>query len=130
MAAAETLSRLNPRMTFVFVSGAGAESSEHGRIMWARIKGKTENAILRLPFKAAFVFRPGAIQPLHGIRSRTALYRTIYSLTKPLWPLLRRALPGYILTTEQLGRAMLAVAKHGAPKRILESKDISAIVAA
>jgi uncharacterized protein YbjT (DUF2867 family) len=130
MAAAETLSRLNPRMTFVFVSGAGADSSEHGRIMWARIKGKTENAILRLPFKAAFVFRPGAIQPLHGIRSRTALYRTIYSLTKPLWPLLRRALPGYILTTEQLGRAMLAVARHGAPKRILESKDISAIVAA
>jgi uncharacterized protein YbjT (DUF2867 family) len=130
MAAAETLARLNPRMTFVFVSGAGADSSEHGRIMWARIKGKTENAVLRLPFKAAFVFRPGAIQPLHGIRSRTAVYRVLYSLTKPLLPLLRRALPGYILTTEQLGRAMLAVAKHGASKWILESKDISAIVPA
>lgn len=130
MAAADTLSRLNPQMTFVFVSGAGADSSEHGRIMWARIKGKTENAVLRLPFKAAFVFRPGAIQPLHGIRSRTALYRIIYSLTRPLLPLLRRALPGYILTTEQLGRAMLAVVKHGASKRILESKDISAIVPA
>jgi len=130
MAAAETLSRLNPRMTFIFVSGAGADSSEHGRIMWARIKGKTENAVLRQPFKAAFVFRPGVIQPLHGIRSRTALYRVLYSFTKPLLPLLRWALPGYILTTEQLGRAMLAVAKHGASKRILESNDISAIVAA
>ena len=130
MAAAETLSRLNPRMTFVFVSGAGADSSEHGRIMWARIKGKTENAVLRQPFKAAFVFRPGVIQPLHGIRSRTALYRVLYSFTKPLLPLLRWALPGYILTTEQLGRAMLAVAKRGASKPILESKDISAIVTA
>ena len=128
MAAAETLSRLNPRMTFVFVSGAGADSSEHGRIMWARIKGKTENAVLRLPFKAAFMFRPGAIQPLHGVRSKTAVYRVLYSLTKPLLPLLRRSLPGYILTTEQLGRAMLAVVKHGASKRILESKDISAVV--
>lgn len=128
MAAAETLSRLNPRMTFVFVSGAGADSSEHGRIMWARIKGKTENAVLRLPFKAAFVFRPGAIQPLHGIRSRTALYRVLYSLTKPLLPLLRRALPGYILTTEQLGRAMLTVVRTGAPKRVLESPDINALV--
>jgi uncharacterized protein YbjT (DUF2867 family) len=130
MAAAETLSRLNPRMTFVFVSGAGADSSEHGRIMWARIKGKTENAVLRQPFKAAFVFRPGVIQPLHGIRSRTALYRVLYSCTKPLLPLLRWALPGYILTTEQIGRAMLAVAKRGASKPILESKDISAIVPA
>jgi uncharacterized protein YbjT (DUF2867 family) len=127
MAAAETLSRLNPRMTFIFVSGAGADSSEHGRIMWARIKGKTENAVLRQPFKAAFVFRPGVIQPLHGIRSRTALYRVLYSCTKPLLPLLRWALPGYILTTEQIGRAMLAVAKRGASKPILESKDISAI---
>ena len=130
MAAAETLSRLNPRMTFVLVSGAGADSSEHGRIMWARIKGKTENAVLRQPFKAAFVFRPGVIQPLHGIRSRTALYRVLYSFTKPLLPLLRWALPGYILTTEQIGRAMLAVAKRGASKPILESKDISAIVPA
>jgi uncharacterized protein YbjT (DUF2867 family) len=128
MAAAETLSRLNPRMTFVFVSGAGADSSEHGRIMWARIKGKTENAVLRLPFKASFVFRPGVIQPLHGIRSRTALYRVLYTLMRPLLPLFRRALPGYILTTEQLGRAMLAVVRSGASKRVLESPDINALV--
>lgn len=127
VAAAETLPRLNPRMTFIFVSGAGADSSEHGRIMWARIKGKTENALLRLPFKAAYIFRPGLIEPLHGIRSRTAAYRVIYMLMKPLMPLLRRTFPASILTTEQIGRAMLAVARNGAPIRILESKDINAI---
>jgi uncharacterized protein YbjT (DUF2867 family) len=127
VAAAETLARLNPRMTFVFVSGAGSDSSEKGRVMWARVKGKTENAILRMPFKGAYAFRPGVIQPLHGIRSRTAAYRVGYMLFKPLIPLLRRAFPGQILTTEQLGRAMLKVAKSGAPKRILEAKDISAL---
>jgi uncharacterized protein YbjT (DUF2867 family) len=129
MAAARTLSRLNPGMTFVYVSGAGTDSSGRGRIMWARIKGRTENALLDLPFKA-YMFRPGAIQPLHGVRSKTPVYRVLYSLTKPLLPLLRRAMPGYILTTEQLGRAMIAVAGHGASKRILESQDISAIAPA
>jgi uncharacterized protein YbjT (DUF2867 family) len=127
MAAAETLSRLNPGMTFVYVSAAGSDSSEQGRIMWARVRGKTENALFRLPF-TAYVFRPGVIQPLHGVRSKTALYRILYSVTGPLLPLLRRAMPGYVLTTEQLGRAMIAVAKDGAPKRILESKDIAAVV--
>jgi uncharacterized protein YbjT (DUF2867 family) len=127
VAAAETLVRLNPRMTFVFVSGAGTDSSEKGRIMWARVKGKTENAILRLPFKGAYAFRPGVIQPLHGIRSRTTLYRLLYVLFKPLLPLLRWAFPGQILTTEQVGRAMLKVARRGAPKRILEAKDIGAL---
>jgi hypothetical protein len=130
MAAAETLSRLNPNMTFVFVSGAGTDSSERGRLMWARVKGRTENALLRLPFKAAYMFRPGAVQPVHGVRSKTTIYRALYSLTMPLLPLLRRAMPGYILTTEQLGRAMIAVARHGASKHILESRDISAIVPA
>jgi uncharacterized protein YbjT (DUF2867 family) len=130
LAAAETLSRLNPGMTFIYVSGAGTDSSEHGRAMWARVKGKTENALLRLPFTAAYMFRPGAIQPLHGVRSKTAAYRVLYSLTKPLLPILRRAMPGLIVTTEQMGRAMLIVAKQGAPKRILESRDISAIAPA
>jgi uncharacterized protein YbjT (DUF2867 family) len=127
VAAAETLARLNPRMTFVYVSGAGTDSSEKGRIMWARVKGKTENAILRLPFKGAYMFRPGAIQPLHGIRSRTSSYRVLYTLTKPLWPILRWAFPARILTTEQIGRAMLNVAISGAPKRVLESPDINAL---
>ena len=126
IAAAETLSRLNPRMTFVYVSGAGTDSSEHGRVMWARVKGKTENALLRLPFKAAYMFRPGIIEPLHGARSKTASYRIFYAIGKPLLPLLRWAFPNSMLTTEQIGRAMLAVARHGAPKPILEIKDIRA----
>ena len=127
LAAAQTLVRLNPGMTFVYVSGAGTDSSERGRMMWARVKGKTENALLRLPFKAAYMFRPGAIQPRHGVRSKTAVYRILYSLTAPLLPLLRRMFPGLILTTDQLGRAMLAVARNGSPNKVLESRDISAL---
>lgn len=127
MAAAETLSRLNPQMTFVYVSGAGTDSTEQGRSMWARVKGRTENALLRLPFKAAYMFRPGAIEPLHGVRSKTMAYQLFYTLLKPVLPLLRRAFPNLITTTEQVGQAMLAVARRGAPKRILESRDIVAV---
>jgi uncharacterized protein YbjT (DUF2867 family) len=129
MAAAETLSRLNPQMTFIYVSGAGTDTSERGRIMWARVKGTTENALRRLPFKSAYMFRPGIIEPLHGVRSKTLAYRIGYTLTSPLMPLLRRAFPNFILTTEQIGLAMLAVAKRGAPKQILETKDIRAVLA-
>jgi uncharacterized protein YbjT (DUF2867 family) len=128
MAAAEILCRLNPQMTFIYVSGAGTDSSERGRIMWARIKGRTENALLRLPFVAAYMFRPGIIQPLHGVRSKTTVYRVIYTLTKPLLPLLRSAFPNHVLTTQEIGRAMLIAARHGYPKRVLESKDIRAAV--
>jgi uncharacterized protein YbjT (DUF2867 family) len=127
VAAAATLSRLNPAMTFVFVSGTGTDSSERGRLMWARVKGKTENALLRMPFKAAYMFRPGVVQPLHGVQSKTAAYRIIYSLAKPVLPWLRRVMPGVIITTEQMGRAMLIVAKRGAAKRILENRDINAV---
>jgi len=127
MAAATTLARVNKSMTFVYVSGAGTDSSERGRIMWARVKGRTENALLRLPFKAAYMFRPGVIQPLDGITSKTAAYRVLYSITEPLLPLLRRLMPGLILTTGQIGRAMLTAARQGAPKRVLESRDISAL---
>jgi uncharacterized protein YbjT (DUF2867 family) len=126
LAAATTLARLNPAMTFSYVSGMGTDSSEQGRTMWARIKGRTENALLKLPFKAAYMFRPGLIQPLHGIKSKTTLYRMIYRLTGVLLPLLRRVAPSYVTTTEQLGRAMIAVAKAGAPRPILETRDINA----
>ncbi len=126
MAAAEILSRLNPIMTFIYVSGAGTDSSEQGRAMWARIKGKTENALLRLPFAAAYMFRPGIIQPLYGARSKTALYRVFYTLGKPLLPLLLLTFPDYVLTTQQIGQSMLTVARHGYPKKILEAKDIRA----
>ncbi|MGA2115836.1 MAG: NAD-dependent epimerase/dehydratase family protein [Bryobacteraceae bacterium] len=126
LAAAEVLVRLNARMTFVYVSGAGTDASERGRLMWARVKGKTENALLRLPFQGAYMFRPGVIQPLDGIKSRTALYRCFYAAARPLLPALRWAFPNLILTTRQIGRAMLAVARRGAGKRVLESRDIRA----
>jgi uncharacterized protein YbjT (DUF2867 family) len=126
MAAAECLSRLNPQMTFVYVSGAVTDSSEQGRIMWARVKGRTENALMRLPFKAAYMFRPGVIEPLHGVKSKTASYRLFYALGRPLLPVLRWAFPAFVLTTEEIGLAMLAVARQGAPKRVLEIKDIRA----
>jgi uncharacterized protein YbjT (DUF2867 family) len=127
VAAATVLARLNPAMTFILVSGAGADSSEHGRIMWARVKGKSENAILRMPFKG-YVFRPAVVQPMHGIRSRTAIYNLLYSLLRPLLPVVRRLFRNYVLTTEEIGQAMLLVARSGAPKRVLESGDISALL--
>jgi len=124
LAAATTLARLNLQMTFVYVSGAGTDSTERGRSMWARVKGKTENDLLKLPFHAAYMFRPGFIQPLHGIRSRTKLYQFFYTALNPILPLLKSALPKSITTTEELGRAMINVARHGYPKPILETDDI------
>jgi uncharacterized protein YbjT (DUF2867 family) len=124
VAAAQTLVKLNPGMVFVYVSGAGADSSEKGRTMWARIKGKAENALLAMPFQATYVFRPAFIQPLHGIRSRTKLYNAMYAVLAPLYPVVKAIAPGYATTTEQLGRAIIAVARKGFPKRILESQDI------
>jgi len=129
LSVAATLARLNPAMTFIYVSGAGTDSSEHGRMMWARIKGKTENALLAMPFKAAYMFRPGYIQPMHGVRTKTKWYGTAYAIMAPLYPLLRRLFPRYVTTTEQLGRAMISVAKTSATKRVLESNDINAISA-
>jgi uncharacterized protein YbjT (DUF2867 family) len=123
VAAAQTLVKLNPGMTFVYVSGSGADSSEKGRTMWARIKGKAENALLAMPFQATYVFRPAFIQPLHGIRSRTKLYNAMYAVLGPLYPVVKAIAPGYATTTEQLGRAMIAVARKGFAKRILESQD-------
>ena len=125
IAVANTLVERNPNLTFVIVSGAGADSSERGRVMWARVKGKAENALLAMPFKSAYMFRPGLIQPMHGVKSKTALYRIPYAILAPLVPFLRRRFPRYVTTTEQLGRAMLHAAKSGAPKRVLESADIN-----
>jgi uncharacterized protein YbjT (DUF2867 family) len=125
IAAARVLARLNPGMTFIYVSGMGTDSSEHGRSMWARVKGKAENELLRLPFRAAYMFRPGAIVPLHGVQSKTKLYRAFYVLLGPLLPLLQARFPRYVTTTEQIGRAMLKVAKRGWPKPVLENSDIN-----
>jgi hypothetical protein len=127
LAAAQTLSRLNPDMVFIYVSGAGTDSSEMGRVMWARIKGKTENALLRLPFHA-YMFRPGLIEPMDGIKSKTRLYRTMYLVAKPLLTPLRHALPNLVLSTREIGQAMLAVARYGYRSRILETKDIRTVL--
>jgi uncharacterized protein YbjT (DUF2867 family) len=124
---ARTLVSRNPGMTFIYVSGARTDSSERGRVMWARVKGRTENALLALPFKAAYMFRPAAIQPLHGVRSKTAAYRVFYALLEPIMPFLKRAWPQYVTTTEQVARAMLKVAREGAPERVLETADINAL---
>jgi hypothetical protein len=127
LAAARTLARLNPNMTFIYVSGAGTDSSERGGSMWARVKGKTENELLRLPFHAAYMFRPAVIVPLHGIQSKTRVYRVFYALLGPLLPLLKGRFPKYVTSTEQIGLAMLKVAKRGWPKRVLETSDINLV---
>jgi uncharacterized protein YbjT (DUF2867 family) len=125
MAAAATLAKLNPGMVFTYVTGRGTDSSERGSLMWARIKGKTENDLLKLPFKAAYMFRPAGIQPLHGVRSRTGWVQAIYVATAPLLTFLNRVAPQYMTTSEQLGRAMIRVARNGYSKPVLESEDIN-----
>jgi hypothetical protein len=112
-------------MTFIYVSGTGTDSTEKGKVMWARVKGKTENALLRLPFKACYLFRPGYIQPMHGIRSRTPMYRFFYALLAPLYPLWKALFPAHVTTTEVVGRAMLTAARSGAPRAIVEMRDIN-----
>jgi uncharacterized protein YbjT (DUF2867 family) len=125
LAAASTLAKLNPGMVFIYVTGQGTDSTEKGRLMWARVKGKTENDLLKLPFKAAYMFRPAGIQPLHGVRSRTGWVQAIYAGTAPLLSLLNRVAPKYMTTTEQVGRAMIKVARDGFPRPVLESEDIN-----
>lgn len=127
LAAATTMARLNPGMVLVYVTGRGTASTEQGSVMWARVKGKTENDLLKLPFKAAYMFRPAAIQPLHGIKSRTAWYQAIYVAAAPLFALLKKIAPGYVTTTERVGRAMIKVARDGYRKPVLESDDINAV---
>ena len=120
MAAARELAEQNPDMRFLYISGAGTDSTERGRLMWARVKGETENAVLSLPFDG-YALRPGYIQPMHGIRSRNRLYRNVYRLTGGLYPLLARLAPRYVITSEELARAMITVAADGASARILDN---------
>ncbi len=125
LAAARALLAGSPALTFCFVTGAGTDSSEQGRVMWARIKGMAENALLAMPFKAAYMFRPGVIQPLRGVRSRTRLYQVLIDIARPVFPLLRRAFPQSVTSTVEIGRAMLNVTRSGYPKRILDPGDIN-----
>jgi uncharacterized protein YbjT (DUF2867 family) len=122
---AKTLARLNPTMTFIYVSGAGTDSTERGRSMWARVKGRTENALLQMPFKAVFLFRPAYIQPLHGIRTKTRWYGAAYAVMRPFYPLWKILFPNYVTTTECIGRAMLNVTMRGFPQPVLENRDIN-----
>ncbi|MGI5519604.1 NAD-dependent epimerase/dehydratase family protein [Micromonospora sp. CA-259024] len=124
LAAARLLAEVSPQVTFVYVSGVGTDSSGQGRLMWARVKGRTENAIIDL-LPNGYAARPGFIQPTHGAVSRTSWYRIGYAVTRPLIPVLRRLLPNQITTTDGIGRAMLRVARQGSPNRVLGNRDLS-----
>ena len=121
MAAARTLSRLNPTLVFCYVSGAGTDSTEQGRSMWARVKGKTENDLMKLPFKAAYAFRPGYIKPTAGLRNGFAFSKAL----APLYPVLKLLFRKYVCTLEDVGLSMIHAAANGYPKRILECEDIT-----
>ncbi|NHC43489.1 epimerase [Bacillus sp. MM2020_1] len=125
LSVAKTLARLNPEMTFIYVSGSGTDSSEKGRSMWARVKGKTENDLLQLPFKAAYMFRPGGIIPMHGVKSKTKLYLFFYDFLRPFNSLLLKS-NGFI-TSEQVGKAMIQVAKAGFSHPVIESHELKRI---
>lgn len=124
LSVARLLLDLNPQMTFAYVSGSGTDSTEKGKVMWARVKGRTENALVALGFKGAYMFRPGIIQPMHAVRSKTTAYRVAYALATPLFGIIRRFWPKSIVTSEEVGWAMLGVARHGFPRAILEVPDI------
>ncbi|MCC6622961.1 MAG: NAD(P)H-binding protein [Deltaproteobacteria bacterium] len=131
LVAARMLARVSPRLTFLYVSGAGTDNTGKSRWMWARVKGETENALLALPFARVHMLRPGLIQPRHGITSRTRWLRVTYTLATPLlWAL--RPLGGrrWMTDTSSLGRAMLHIARHGAAKPVLENADLVAIARA
>lgn len=127
LAAATALRAASPQAVFCYVSGAGTDSTERGRVMWARVKGRTENALLALGFRGAYMFRPGIIQPLKGVRSKTWWYQAIYTVTEPVTPLLRRLAPKLITTSVHVGRAMIEVALHGDARQFLSNADINEI---
>jgi uncharacterized protein YbjT (DUF2867 family) len=129
LSVARPLAEANPQMTFVYVSGAGTSSDGQSRMMWARVKGETENAVLALPFRG-YAMRPGFIQPLHGVRSRTFWYRAVYLVIRPVAPLMFRLAPRVATSSERLGWAMIQLALAGSPKRVLESADINDLAAA
>lgn len=129
VAAAEALLDASPQATFCYVSGVGTDSSERGRMMWARVKGKTENRLLAMPFRAAYMVRPGFIQPVGGARSRTRLYQALYTGLGWTYPLLKRVFPNQLMTSDDLARAMLRLARVGASQQVLEPPDILRLAA-
>ena len=127
LAAARALAAANRRITFCYVSGAGTDGKS--RMMWARIKGQTEDALLHLPFKAAYMLRPGFIQPLKGVRSKTRLYQAFYTALGPLVPVARRLFPRHVTTTVAVGRSMIRLAAEGNPQPIIEAADLNRLAA-
>ncbi len=125
MNVAETLVRLNPEMVFCYVSGAGTDSTEKGRLMWARVKGKTENDLMKLPFRAVFAFRPAFMKPTKGLRNTLSFYRYI----NWLYPVLRAFLPGTFGTLRELGLAMIHCAADPPEKKILHTRAIAFLAA-
>ena len=125
LAAARVLLESGSKPAFCYVSGAGTDA--YGRAMWARVKGRTENDLLAMPFRGAYMFRPAYIQPMRGVRSKTGWYRAFYAALGVLYPLLRRALPSLVTSTDVLGRALVRVGADGYPKPILETRDINRI---
>jgi hypothetical protein len=121
MALARTLAKLNPDMTICYVSGMGTDSSEQGRIMWGRVKGKTENDLIKLSFRRAYMFRPAFIQPTKGLKNAHAFYRVL----APLFPLAKLLFPNYLLTLEEIGLAMINSVERGPDKRVLDVRDIA-----
>ncbi|MGD9899781.1 MAG: epimerase, partial [Calditrichaceae bacterium] len=121
----ETLLKHNPHMTFCYVSGAGTDSSENGKVMWARVKGKTENDLLKMAFKSAYMFRPGYIQPTKGLKNAYKIYRYL----SPFYPVWKTLFPNYVCTLEEIGLAMISVVKEDTEQKILENKEIRQIAA-
>ncbi|MFH8465124.1 NAD-dependent epimerase/dehydratase family protein [Streptomyces sp. NPDC017991] len=130
LSVARAVAASSPGLAFCYVSGQGTDSSARGRVMWARVKGETENALLALDGVDAYMFRPGLIQPLHGITSKTRVYRVVYAATGRLLPLLRKLAPRWITTTEQVGLAMVAVARGESGVRVLETEEINRLAGA
>jgi uncharacterized protein YbjT (DUF2867 family) len=126
LSVAHTLARLNPKLAFLYVSGQSTDSTEKGRVMWARVKGRTENALLALPIHA-YMMRPGMIIPKNGIKSKTGWYNFFYTIATPFYPLLERMATGSVTTTERLGKAMITIARTRPGKRIWETPDINSL---
>lgn len=123
MHVASTLSRLNRDMTFIYISGAGTDSSEKGRMMWARVKGRTENDLQKLPFKKSYAFRPGFIAPTKGLKNTLKLYRYLGWIV----PIVKAVSPGSIVSLQEIGLAMIHAVKKGYSKNVLEITDIKAM---
>lgn len=129
ISACALIAKLNPQIALTYVSGTGTDSTERGRVMWARVKGGTENALLKLPIRASYMFRLAGLIPKNGESSRTAWYRLLYDILKPLTPFIEGRFSKYVTTTERLGQAMLNVARSGRGAQIVESREINELAA-